>query len=801
MASVLDGTVPLQRASISGGVAGQMNYQTMKFGTKFRLSGFGTKHPVPIEDAFDHYFGTTQSIMADLTKTFKDYFAFVKSSRKEDMVHQKRGGLWGTIRGFAPHFFDFKIWKKITGHAADPQIDALHQIRDFLINRFSKDGELETNKRLYGRDPKDMFMAIIDQWGFERRRLASKGEEKAGPFATIYRFMKEAYGEGQIEKNKDLKAKYGASAWDIAKKEKGQEKRKAGFWDKMMKSGVGKAFMGFGSVASAKQMKSALPVVISEDISTATKKEAALLEETRNAQVQETKETKKANKDVKKGFDIKKLMGQLAIFGFSGLLFGFLLKGLFGSNGLIGKGLSFLFSKMGPVGEALDKVFGQDGFMSKTIGAFFDKNGPLFGLLSGLFLVIAPRLIWQGIKSLFGLAKFGITKAAPWLGKKALKYGLPLAKGAARFAGPALGALMFAAESAGEYRKSGGGGDQFKSGNIGGGIGTTLFGGGPGSKNQRSRAGAVTSQGLKYAMLGAGIGVVGGPLGMAIGGIIGAGVGAVGGAIKQKIDRDGFQKENLIKGVFQSSEGKEAWNRLQSQLNKSGVSITEGLSLVLKTQTDNMMNSKEFKAMKEKGFGANKETERFLDKYSFGNTRARKSLKDAYDSYKYGDLKDAKFSIDEYETIITDDLRKKYKKESEQDIKARVISVMETTGISELIKNVDAGVSVQSILAKYSGGIVNSEQSVKDYEHLKNVFNPNNEQEMAALEKVKKSADFWLEKQKELEKKEGGWNLMLNAMSLAADGIVTLIDVTKNKKAIDLAKKESTPKTADAQVK
>jgi hypothetical protein len=81
------------------------------------------------------------------------------------------------------------------------------------------------------------------------------------------------------------------------------------------------------------------------------------------------------------------------------------------------------------------------------------------------------------------------------------------------------------------------------------------------------------------------------------------------------------------------------------------------------------------------------------------------------------------------------------------------------------------------------------------------VFNPNNEQEMAALEKVKKSADFWLEKQKELEKKEGGWNLMLNAMNLAADGIVTLIDVTKKKKDRDLAQEKSKAATSAPQTK
>jgi hypothetical protein len=847
MASVLDGTVPLQRASISGGVAGQMNYQTMKFGTKFRLSGFGTKHPVPIEDAFDHYFGTTQSIMADLTKTFKDYFAFVKSSRKEDMVHQKRGGLWGTIRGFAPHFFDFKVWKKITGQAADPQIAALHQIRDFLINRFSQKGELDTNKRLYGRDPKDMFLAIFDQWGFERRRLAAKGEEKAGPFATIYRFMKEAISEGKQESDNDLKFKYGNRAWN---KERGKsiEKKKDGFWDKMMKSGVGKAFMGFGSVASAKQMKSALPVVISEDISTATKKEAALLEETKNAQVQETKETKKLGKEQGKSSSLQQMFKKLFMLGIFGSVLGFALKGIFGRNGVIGNSLSWLFSKMGPLGEVLDKVFGKDGFIGKAIGGFFDKNGLLAGLATALFVGYIPGLIAKAMGGLFSamigtIQKIGNAYSASGgvggaldrmnlggggkigkggIGRTAKRAGLKLfgkggVKTAGKFAGGALGAAaggaLFAAEMGIDIFKKGGALSKLSKGDIGGSVSTALIGESDFTdKSSKEVLGAALGQGLKYGGLGATIGSIVPGVGTAIGGAVGAAVGIGITGLKTLFDKGyiTYFKKLLRK------------NMAGAALGATLGSIIPGAGTVLGAlggaYMQNKLKSKDFSFL---GNIAKSLQDVFFDLQSKISVAVKSMWIELRETPKriwlalknMWNKKDEMLKfVDDFVWDIKDSIRQFFM-DFGTNIKIMVGTAwVKLKNIAREQKDVVAfegkGSSAKSISdlmsleQKYSGGVSRSsvnKQLIADYEMLKR--NEGDLKDKNVLAKLEKAISEYTEYQKDLEKKEGGWTLLLNAMNLAADGIVTLIDVTKTKPVAQQASKTSNSQTSKPQVK
>jgi hypothetical protein len=152
--AVLDGTEPLTRAANSGGVEFSMmnNAKVMearRFGEQANITTIGKRH-LKADEFLEEKFSDVGGALTSFTTTFTDYFKFMKDNRKEDMKLQGRSGLMGMFK----EYFSYKVWKKVFGIARDPQIAALHQIRDILIDTNKLD------KAKYGIDPEDMFVAV-----------------------------------------------------------------------------------------------------------------------------------------------------------------------------------------------------------------------------------------------------------------------------------------------------------------------------------------------------------------------------------------------------------------------------------------------------------------------------------------------------------------------------------------------------------------------------------------------------------------------------------------------------------------
>jgi hypothetical protein len=185
--SVLNGTAPLERAQTSGGISGQIDAVDKLFGRKMRLTSIGFRgRPKKAEDVIDFYFSKVSDPIHTLSNDFKKYFQFMKETRKEDMK-EKKGGIFKQIHDLAPHFFDFKVWKKITGTARKPEVAALHQIRDILIDVHQLD------KDIYGRDPRELFTAVWDQLRRFRKKFAPE-EEGKGVMGAIKGTIKASWG-------------------------------------------------------------------------------------------------------------------------------------------------------------------------------------------------------------------------------------------------------------------------------------------------------------------------------------------------------------------------------------------------------------------------------------------------------------------------------------------------------------------------------------------------------------------------------------------------------------------------------
>lgn len=487
---VLEGAVPLQRAQASGGVSGQMDFLTQKFGRGVRLMGFGGRRPRFMEDVIDFYFKSLSRPLDSLASEFKSFYEFSKKARMEDK-REKGGGLFKKLHGLAPHFFDFKVWKKITGTARKPEVAALHQIRDILIKVH------ELDQDVYGRDPRDIFTQVFHMFPLFRRKYAEGADEKAGIFKTIKSFTLDSFKERRKE---DIN--FWKSQGLIGEKEK---KRRMKSTENIQSI---KDILFSENIVHVK-MKGM--ETIGKDISDLTKtteeqmhldeKQADAAEFSMFRQKQEKKGTKSWL-----GSMIKKFWPFLAITGL------------------------------------LTAIWGKKGLIAGLAGTFFLKilPGLLMRGLRGAFNVFT--------RGFTNMGKFAVNliknpKAAMTMLKGA---GTKIAAGAAKM-GPIAGAVAGGAAFVGltlhDLLKEGGGLAQMKKGKIAKGLATTAFGSEMKEATAKGVLKNVGKQAAKWGGLGATVGTFIAPgIGTAIGAGIGAAVGAIGSFIKAMWEKGYIQK-------------------------------------------------------------------------------------------------------------------------------------------------------------------------------------------------------------------------------------------------------------------
>jgi len=132
---------------------------------------------------------------------FEDYFTFVKDQAKAK-EKKEGGGILKTLHEFAPNFFDFKIWKKLTGQARNPELAALHQIRDLLIQVNDPKGK-KGFKQKFGKDPMDLFEVIFKAFNPIKNMYRKENENGfAAIIKTPFRFLKDAWEEQRNEYRK-----------------------------------------------------------------------------------------------------------------------------------------------------------------------------------------------------------------------------------------------------------------------------------------------------------------------------------------------------------------------------------------------------------------------------------------------------------------------------------------------------------------------------------------------------------------------------------------------------------------------
>jgi hypothetical protein len=201
MAGVLDGSEPLQRAQNSGGLQATVSpdFKTRMFGAQSRISALGVRRSIPAENLVQYVQGGLWYKNESLAMMFKKFSTFMMTSQQSINIREAKkeqqeaggfGGIVGKLRKFAPHFFDYKILKKLTGQTMNPQLDSINQIRDMLIEQFDEGGG-KGYKAKFGQDPKDMMFLIPSVL----EGLKKYGAKSGSMIGGVTGLLKEGLGE------------------------------------------------------------------------------------------------------------------------------------------------------------------------------------------------------------------------------------------------------------------------------------------------------------------------------------------------------------------------------------------------------------------------------------------------------------------------------------------------------------------------------------------------------------------------------------------------------------------------------
>jgi hypothetical protein len=499
--SVLDGSSPLTPAQNSGGLSSADAFNAKKHGEKTRLFSFGKRH-IPIDMAFDSYFGSISGPITSLEK-------FLRDTHKEKMKREGRTGLTGMFR----QFFNTTLPKKIFGVALDPQLTALQQIRDVLIKVHDPKGENGLKKE-FTKDVGDTFTMAIDA-AMGMWKTSSK-DSILGKLGDITKRTIKAGKEGVSEQREMLDAHLVKTGLMKENKDTFQKTIGVSFKD-MFKFKKKETDTQEKQLESIKEIKdtSKSALISQEAHLDEAKKEYKLAAKSESRDAKQDKEAK-FDEDTKRPEKVKRKT-------------------------------SMLMKALG-VTALLGALWGKKGVIAGLAGTFFVSTLPML-MLSAMGSVVKglASLAWGGVKmagSAVASAGGGMAQLGGGMlsGIKGALFGAPAKKRqlgslkkasklsrVGRFAGRAGTPLMLAAMSGkmveGDWNAS-----QAKYGDsmgTGGHVGNAMLGD-TRTSGGWGRAGNAAKQSAKWGLGGAAIGTAIMP---GLGTAVGAGVGAVGGGI------------------------------------------------------------------------------------------------------------------------------------------------------------------------------------------------------------------------------------------------------------------------------